>query len=270
MHVIRQDPHWDPAASLAPERQTDGEHQLIWFSGAGGARVPAFLIEPDRLPRAAVVFQHAATGEADWALAEARALAADGFASLSIVAPFARPDPHRIVADWNDPASIRAGYMQSILDVRAGIEFLVRELSVGSRRIGYVGKNLGGALAGGVVARDERIAAAVTVASLPRMSWFWANADHPAATRRRARHGQANMSRAADLTAEFDLRAARRASCDWLLQYGKKDEWTPAATVEREIAALPRAVVRWYDDGHDLTLSKAAADRRNFLLARFI
>ena len=101
-------------------------YDLTYASPKGGP-VPAYLILPagDGPIDAAVLFLHPGQGDRATFVPEGVTLAEFGVASLSIDAPHLRPVPWRSgFVDTEDPVHSRDSMIQTVVDLRRGIELL--------------------------------------------------------------------------------------------------------------------------------------------------
>lgn len=142
------------------------------------------------------------------------------------------------------------------------------------RSIGYIGKNLGGALAGAVCAVDGGVTAAVAVAPLLDIGGFFTDANHPIAESRRASEGLANLIEIRNATAALELQEAVGSSpaTRWLVQLGRRDDWSPADEAAAHLrTAAPDAEVVIFDTAdHDLVSAAAAQQRVAWLCERLL
>ena len=131
-------------------------HDITYASPMGGD-VPAYLVIPDRKgPFAAVLFLHPGQGDRSTFLPEAVTLAQFGVVSLLIDAPYMRPAPWtKRYLDTEDPVHSRDSVIQTVVDLRRGIDLIVSRSDVDSERIAYTGHSLG-ATFGGVSAEEPR------------------------------------------------------------------------------------------------------------------
>ncbi len=134
-----------------------------------GSPTTALLVDPDTTPVATALIVHPATGDRTSLLEDATALAHHGVRCLLPELPRERSDTVALGVE----SRVRA-----IETLCAGLEWLRRSDPV-PRAIGYIGKNLGGALAGAVCAIDTRVTATVAVAPLPDIGRFFTDATHP-------------------------------------------------------------------------------------------
>ncbi|HXO19502.1 MAG TPA: alpha/beta fold hydrolase, partial [Thermoanaerobaculia bacterium] len=146
---------------------------LSYVSPAGG-RVPAFLVLPAAAGRQpAALFLHSGQGDRSTFLDEAVALAGRGMVSLLVGAPHTRPEAKGQPAKPWDAEADRKELIQTVVDLRRGLDLLASRPEVDTARLAYVGHSLG-ATAGGVLAGiDQRVSAYVLMAGLAAQSDSW-------------------------------------------------------------------------------------------------
>ena len=229
------------------------------YRGPAGARVRALLVEPAGAAGASAMLVHGASGDRTSLLPDALDLAGRGVRCLlPQLAPEQAGDAQAAVAS-------RVGWIEALC---LGLAAL-RACHPVPLPVGYLGLNLGGALAGAVTAVDGGVTAAAAAAPLPDMGEFFASSPHPAAASWRARHGLPAMRAVRDATAGLELLATLGAApgTRWLLQLGGRDDWSPA----REAVPLYRGrvpaadIVVYPDAAHDLATPSARADRVHWL-----
>ncbi|MGE0171464.1 MAG: dienelactone hydrolase family protein [Oligoflexales bacterium] len=241
---------------------------LISYQGYEHGEVPAFLVLPDQPEtKNGIVFLHSAVTNKTLFLDEAKDLASLGFASLLIDAPYARPGLENIRKGKKTPASEHQYTRHVLSDVRLGFDFL-QEI-VGVERFLYVGKNLGATLLGQLSAVEERLHAAVFVAGIPRLSYFWEGSSHPVARSFRDTMNAGDLRTFVEGTRDLDFVAS--SSCqftkNWLFQFGKQDDWIPKSEVEFIKNRFQGShTIRWYEDDHDMNTRAVARERAEWLV----
>ncbi len=145
-------------------------HDISYQSPKGG-RVSAYLVVPSEKRRkfAGVIFMHSRPGSRKNFLDEALLLAKVGAVSLLIDAPFSRAGESKREFDSTvtNPEADRDIYIQTVIDLRRGVDLLVSRSDVDLKRIGFVGHSYGahtGAVLAGV---EKRIKAYVIMAGAP-------------------------------------------------------------------------------------------------------
>lgn len=215
--------------------------EQLTYRGAGGAKVPATIVAPGaRKPLPAVVFVHWGLGDRHSFLDEAKVLAQKGVLSLLIDAPFVRPNAPASSAEQEAREIV-----QSVIDVRRGIDMLETRPDVDRGRIGFVGLSFGahvGAIASSV---EPRIRALVLAGGLASPSEDGNNA---------------NM---VELDAEKWIARPRNSAV--FLQFATKDESISRAQADRFTNAAGRAALtKWYDGAHEL-VRESRDDRMQWL-----
>ena len=149
-------------------------HDVSYASPKGG-RATAYLVVPSgKGTSAGVIFMHMRPGSRSTFLNEALSLAREGVVSLLIDAPFSRTESSRRDFDpsVSKPEVDRNIYIQTVIDLRRGVDLLISRSDVDRRRIGFIGHSFGahtGAVLAGV---EKRIKAYVIMAGSPSLTEF--------------------------------------------------------------------------------------------------
>jgi dienelactone hydrolase len=216
---------------------------------APGGRVTAFLVvPPGKGPFPAVIYL-AGTGEGRSALAvPATWLAARGAVALTVDSAFVHtkgPGPAGPLAHLREERDLT---VQTIVDLRRGVDLLRSLSQVDPKQIGFVGFSEGAKLGAILAGVEHRIRAYdLMSAGSPTVESFAAGA--PAGL-------QGPVAR---VLHQIDpVRYVRRAAPSALFfQDGSRDEYVPKAQLERVARAGSRPkLVHWYAAGH--SLNKAA------------
>ncbi|HEX6095396.1 MAG TPA: hypothetical protein VF432_03645 [Thermoanaerobaculia bacterium] len=226
----------------------------IAYHGADGD-VPATLVAPatakGRGP--AIVFLHWGLGDRHGWLDEAKLLAARGVVSLLIDAPFARPRTRGA-----SPAADREvrEIVQSVIDVRRGVDLLQARADVDRNRIGYAGLSFGTHVGAIVSSVEPRIRALVLLGGLASNAEEMKKGAVPAENREAHERAIAAM---AELDAEKWIARPRTSAV--FLQFAVHDEYISRAQGDRFIEAAGRAALaKWYEGAHELV--RASRDDR--------
>ena len=127
---------------ISTKNTMDAILQEILYSGGNGLTVSAYLVLPHPTLRQypAVIFLHENGRDKSEFLSEAFQLSRESFASLLIDGPSARMESQPFtLTDYTTPDKDVQLIMQTILDVRRGIDFLQDNEHINRDRIGYVG-----------------------------------------------------------------------------------------------------------------------------------
>jgi dienelactone hydrolase len=239
----------------------------ISYSSPGG-RVTAYLVEPQgKGPFAAVLFMHWGQGNRSEFLDEAIELASAGVVSLLLDAPFARPEPWRRPAKPGDYKEDREIFVQSIIDMRRGVDLLETRSNVDRKRIGYVGHSYGASLAGALAATEKRIKALVLMAGLPSISEFTRSSKHPGMTKYRESIPKEDFERYVKDISVIDANQyiGKATPSVLFFQFAEQDEFITKEDAVKyfQLASEPKEV-KWYEGGHELNKA-ARRDRIEFL-----
>lgn len=230
----------------------------LTYASPMGGRVPAYLVTPDRQGRfPAVIFLHPGAGNRDAFLQDAITLANRGIVSLLIDAPFVRPEPwRRAFGQYLNPKAEQQIYVQSVIDLRAGIDLLTGHSSVDATRIGFAGRSFGGTIGGMLAGVENRINCYVIAVGFPSLTYFWDQGTHPIPRRVRSELTHEQFGRFLEALKPLDpiQYLVRNTTAPTLFQFARKDEFVPVSEALRyyEAARSPKEL-RWYDSDHQLT-----------------
>lgn len=247
--------------------KVDGvELRELTYKSPHGGTVGAFLVVPaGKGPFPLVIYGHWGNGTKSSFLPEALLLARAGVACFLADAPFARAlDSYR---EANGPEA-RAVYIQTVVDTRVALDFLLREPFIDRTRIGYVGLSFGAQVGAILAGIEPRIRAAVIMGGLPSLARALRTGEHPALVKlREGVQDKAGFERFLAGLAEVDSeRFVRAAHPPILFQFGRYDAAIPESAA-RELAGLtsdPKEV-RWYVTGHEFNDVGSLNDRLAWL-----
>ncbi|MFY9620375.1 MAG: alpha/beta fold hydrolase [Pyrinomonadaceae bacterium] len=245
-------------------------HDISYQSPKGG-RVTAYLVVPagPRRKFAAVVFMHARPGSRNNFLNEALALTKAGVVSLLIDAPFSRTGESKREFDFTvtKPETDRDIYIQTVIDLRRGVDLLASRSDVDPKRIGFVGHSYGahtGAILAGV---EKRIRAYVIMAGAPSLTEFLRTSTIPEIVKTRdslTREQQENYFKTLVVVDPINY-ISHVAPAALYLQFGKTDHYPTEenARLYSEKASKPK-LITFYEAGHALN-DQATRDRAAWL-----
>jgi len=247
----------DPAQALNAELQiledtADWTVYHVLYDSTNGQRVPALLGLPKtgHPPHSVIMVQHGLGGEKDteYVRLPALGLAQAGYATLRIDAC-----SHGERATTGDDRQMMArvismvqqgGWVQSIVDMRRGLDYLATRDDIDMNRVGYVGVSMGAIMGGVLCGVEERVKAAVLIlgGSLGGFMPGLLDAIDPA-----------------NYIASFSPRPL-------LMLNGKTDPLIPPAAAQRlyDAATDPKRIV-WYDTGHTVPVDEAVKELTSFL-----
>jgi dienelactone hydrolase len=244
--------------------------QDISYASPKGGRVTAYLVVPPGKGRfAGVIFMHARPGSRNTFLNEALSLAKAGVVSLLIDAPFSRSAESK--RDF-DPTVTKASddrdiYIQTVVDLRRGVDLLLSRSDIDPKRIGFIGHSYGahtGAILAGV---EKRIKAFVIMAGSPSLTEFLRTSALPAIVETRNALTKEQQENYFNTLASVDPinYIGHVAPSSLFLQFGKRDRYPTEekATLYAEAASNPK-FVKTYDSGHELN-DEARRDRAEWL-----
>ena len=240
-------------------------HEITYASPMGG-RVPASLfVPPGKGPFAAMIFMHGGNGNRGQLVNQALSYAKMGAVCLTLDAALhgERALPNVLLMDYTAPERTRDAYIQTVVDMRRGVDLLLARRDVDPKRLGYSGGSFG-ALVGGVLAGVEhRIKAYALSSGLTSIN----DALIPSVTTpiKEMPKPEIDRSRAIVDAASAIYYIGHAAPAALLLQNGEKDTGITKECADRwhQTASEPKTI-RWYDGGHGLT-PQAAQDRAEWL-----
>lgn len=224
----------------------------VLYDSTNGERVPALVSIPKtgEKPYPLLMLQHGLGGSKDVAYVRlpALALAKAGYATLRIDA---HSHGERVPANIEGDTMARVfllvqggGWVQSIVDMRRGLDYCATRDDIDMDRIGYLGVSMGAIMGGVLCGVDDRIDAVVlmlggSVAAL--LPQFPESLDP------------------ATYIANFAPRPL-------LMLNGKRDPIIPPIAAQRlyDAAKDPKRIV-WYDTGHTLPLEEAVKEITAFI-----
>lgn len=238
----------------------------ISYASADGVRVTAYLVVPQGEEFCAgIIFLHGGEQDRSDFLGEALQLAKTGAVSLLIDEPSVRRMPR-----FTEPEADLAGFVQTIINVRRGVDLLTSRPEVETGRLGYVGLSFG-AWMGGVLARfEKRIKAYVLIAGTPSMTDIWRSSQHAVVQDVRRSLTKEQLDRYIEVTSALDAihHINRAAPSSLFFQFARRDDVVSAEAALRysEAASEPK-LTGWYDAGHqDIFInSEARRDRAAWL-----
>lgn len=136
----------------------------ISYASLASERVSAYLVRPKGMgPFAGIIFIHPGPGDRSSFLDEALILANMGAVSLLINAPWAYPDFGERAMKMT-AGDFRNMFVQTVIDIRRGVDLILSQPEVDAKRIGYVGHSFGALLGGILSGVEKRIRAYVLMA----------------------------------------------------------------------------------------------------------
>ncbi|HEX6496714.1 MAG TPA: alpha/beta fold hydrolase [Acidobacteriaceae bacterium] len=197
-------------------------HDLSYRGTQSPDVVQAWLIVPrgsNRYPF--VTFLHGGAQDRSAFLGEAALFAESGTASLLIDLPQTRALP-----DFSHPDKDRAAFVQTVVGIRRGLDYLALRSDIDISRGALVGVSFGGSIGSMVAAADARVRAAVLTATPPRMSEFWRSSSHPEVVNIRRTLLSGEIERYTESAKDLDaIECLRRIShVRFFFQFGTDDE----------------------------------------------
>jgi dienelactone hydrolase len=243
-------------------------HDITYASPKGG-RITAYLVVPVRRGRfAGVVFGHWGYGTRTEFLPEAMLYARAGVVSLLVDDLNVRPAPWRRSAPGTEPQAVRNNFVQSVVDLRRGIDLLRARSDVDPDRIAYVGHSSGAHWGAILSAVDRRLKTVVLMAGIPSETTILLESDDPDYVSFRESMPKEQLDNYFKTVRSLDaINYVPHASPTPLLfQFARFEQYFNEAAMKRyaQAASEPKLVL-WYDTGHGLNDIQALMDRANWL-----
>lgn len=245
----------------------------IFIPSPMSGKIPAYFVEPvGSGPFPAVLYLHPAIQTKDFFLEDARKLAAQGIASLLIDAPMARPEPWRQVGSLAEPGLERELYVQTVVDLRRSIDFLIGQKQIDPKRLAFVGQHYGASLGAVLSGTDKRLLTYVLIAGIPNLSQFWEKSTRQIAVKARETLTPEQIQKYVDATKEFAavhfIKKAAPASV--FFQFAKWDNWiTKAMALQFYDAASSPKKIRFYEADHKFESPEARVEYMEWLRQKF-
>ena len=251
----------------AAVEERDGAHVCdISYRSANNMRVAAYLVVPhEEGSHAGIIFLHGGEQDRSDFLDEALSLAKACAVSLLIDEPTVRQMPH-----FTEPEADRVRFIQTVINVRRGVDLLTSRPEVDAGRIGYMGLSFGAWMGGVLAGVEKRIKAYVLIAGTPSMTGIWRSSQHAVVQDVRRSLTKEQLDRYIEATSPLDAihHIGRAAPSALFFQFARCDEVISAEAALRysEAASHPK-LTRWYDAGHqDIFIkSEALRDRAAWL-----
>lgn len=258
--TARADPVYDPSVPLEARVTPLGGSGIrtyqVRYRGNDGESVPGLLMLPwprqQRVP--AVILLHGLGGSKGDLFLPALALARRGYASLAIdMAGHGERTPiENTNPDTFALPQLRRASLQTVTDLRRGMDLLETRPEIDATRIGFIGVSLGGILGAVFVAQEPRVRTAVLWSAGGDWARLVAESTHPFAQRLRA-DGAVDLATIRAQLSEVDpVRSADRiAPRPLLMLHGTRDTTVPAACARAlyQAARPPKRLV-WLPGGH--------------------
>jgi dienelactone hydrolase len=243
-------------------------HDVTYASPKSG-RVTAYLVVPAGRERCAgVVFGHWGYGNRTEFLPEAILYARAGVVSLLVDDLSVRPAPWRRNAAGTEPEAVRENFIQSVVDLRRGIDVLQARSEVDPNRIAYVGHSSGAHWGAILSAVDRRLKTVVLMAGVPAEKTILMESDDPDYVSFRQSTPKEQLDKYFKIVSPLDAinYVPYSRPTPLLFQFARFEQYFNEAAMEQyERAASDPKLVLWYDTGHALNDVRALIDRANWL-----
>jgi dienelactone hydrolase len=243
-------------------------HDMSYASPKSG-RVTAYLVGPAGRERCAgIVFGHWSYGNRTEFLPEAILYARAGVVSLLVDDLDVRPAPWRRNAPGSEPEAVRENFIQSVVDLRRGIDVLQARSEVDPNRIAYVGHSSGAHWGAILSAVDRRLKTVVLMAGVPAEKTILMESDDPDYVNFRATTPKEQLDKYFRIISPLDAinYVPHSRPTPLLFQFARFEQYFGEAAMKQyEQAASDPKLVLWYDSGHALNDVRALVDRAKWL-----
>jgi poly(3-hydroxybutyrate) depolymerase len=215
---------------------------------------------------------HGGNGNRSSLLPGALIMAQTGAVCLLIDSPLngARAIPGERLSDFSKPERMRDALIQTVIDLRRGVDVLVVRKDVDPKRIGYIGASFGGTVGGILAGVEKRIAAYALLVGTGDLTVWLKVSDHPSAKLARLSMTPEQLEHAVQILSDVQPihYIGRAAPSAVFFQNGRQDPFMPIAGVEKYHAAGSEPkLVKWYEAGHGLN-AESFRDRAEWFAKR--
>ena len=243
-------------------------HDISYASPKSG-RVTAYLVVPAEKGRfAGVVFGHWGLGTRTEFLPEAMLYARTGVVSLLVDDLDVRPAPWRRSAPGSEPEAVRNNFIQSVVDLKRGIDLLRARSDVDPNRIAYVGHSSGAHWGAILSAVDRRLKTVVLMAGVPTETTILMESNDPDYVDFRQSTPKEQLDTYFKTVSPLDAInfVPHAAPTPLLFQFARFEQYFNEAAMRRYAhAASEPKLVLWYDTGHGLNDIQPLLDRAKWL-----
>lgn len=241
----------------------------ITYASPKSGRVTAYLVVPAERGRfSGVVFGHWGYGTRTEFLPEAMLYARAGVVSLLVDDLQVRPAPYRRTAPGTEPEAVRDNFIQSVVDLRRGIDLLRARSDVDPNRIAYVGHSSGAHWGAILSAVDRRLKTVVLMAGVPTEATILMESDDPDHVGFRQNTPREQLDNYFRIVSPLDAinYVPHAAPTPLLFQFARFEQYFNESAMRRyaQAASEPKLVL-WYDTGHGLNDVRPLIDRANWL-----
>lgn len=243
-------------------------HDITYASPKSG-RITAYLVVPaERRRFAGIVFGHWGYGTRTEFLPEAMLYARAGVVSLLVDDLNVRPAPWRRSAPGTEPEAVRNNFIQSVVDLRRGIDLLQARSDVDPNRIAYVGHSSGAHWGAILSAVDRRLKTVVLMAGVPTETTILMESNDPDYVDFRQSTPKEQLDTYFKTVSPLDAInfVPHAAPMPLLFQFARFEQYFNEAAMQRYAhAASEPKLVLWYDTGHGLNDIQPLLDRAKWL-----
>jgi cephalosporin-C deacetylase-like acetyl esterase len=242
----------------------------ISYVSPKNGKVSAFLVKPARKGKyPAVIFGHGGYGVRSEYLSEAILYARNGIVSLLVDFPWVRPAEWR--KNFTNLSDVEADYqiyLQSVLDIRRGVDLLQSLDYIDKEKIGYIGHSIGAQLGVIATAVDPRIKICAVVGGVPRTETPYKDNDDPMMIWIHEQFPIEHLKNYFERMSDFDPVDYVRLITPrpLLFQFARIERYFGERSMNEyyNAAQTPKKIL-WYYTGHELADFQSVIDRANWL-----
>jgi beta-lactamase class A len=243
-------------------------HDITYTSPKGGPVASYLVVPKGEGPFAAILFGHWGNGTRAEFIPEAKLYARAGAVSLISDYPWDRSQPwHKTLDHYDRPELDREIEIQTVLDLRRGIDLLLARPDVDPKRLAYVGHSYGAQWGSILSAVDKRMKTSVLMAGVAQIE-DTLRSNEPGIVEFRKSRPSGQLERYAQVIGDIDAIhfVGHAAPIPLLLQFANFEQYFDKTSMENYAAAAsdPKKVL-YYDTGHDLNDPQALEDRYDWL-----
>ncbi len=191
-----------------------------------------------------------------------------GVVSLLVDDLNVRPAPWRRRAEGDQPVAVRDNFIQSVVDLRRGIDVLQARSDVDRNRIAYVGHSSGAHWGAILSAVDRRLKTVVLMAGVPSEKTIYLESDDPDYINFRQSTPKEQIANYFRTLGPLDAinYVPHAAPTPLLFQFARFEQYFNETAMKQyaDAASEPKRVL-WYDTGHALNDVRPLIDRANWL-----
>lgn len=236
----------------------------VHFSNGKGKTVEAIVVYPldSTSKHPGIVYQHWGYTDMYEFADEAKRMAAKGFVSISVNAPWLGPDGIKDMV-----GEFRTISMQAVVNMRIAMDLLAKEGHVDITDFTYVGHSFGATIGGPMLAAEPRFKRAVLMAGAYNWNKMIASGRYSAWNRMRQKDPKGIENMFNSIKGIQSDKYLPHIKIPLLLQFGREDKDVQLIDGKKFAAICNNKKVFYYKAGHGLN-AQAEKDRINWILSQ--